>query len=196
MNAHELAERIKTPVERWPGACYGIAGAAQPFYGGDLHYGHWLGPVSDDCPVESFKNGLPFQSHGWLELEDGSVVDPTRWVFEGVEPYIYQGENDFYDVGGNVFREAMLQPCPNYNYGAPRSPLSVWKFNGVAHRYVMDELFCGAPGITDAMARWLANLPLQRLGVHAKPIYLALVDCDMGAAIPIDNRKLVLGEPQ
>jgi len=193
-NVHTLAERIGIPIEQWPGACYGIAGAVQEVFGGELRYGHWLGPVSDGCPVEGFKSGAPFQRHGWLELDDGSIVDPTRWVFEGVEPYVYEGPNDYYDAGGNQFREAMLGPCPDYDPNEERTTLAVWKFDANAHRFVMQEIFEGAPGITAPMAYWLANLPLQRLGPHARPVYLALVDCGLRARIPIDNYMLVMGE--
>ena len=35
--------------------------------------------------------------HSWIECADGTVVDPTRWVLEGVFPYIYRGPSDFYD---------------------------------------------------------------------------------------------------
>ena len=194
MDAPELARQIDTPISRWPGACYGIAGAAQRFFGGKLRYGHWTGPVDDKCPVEGFKNNLPFQRHGWLALDNGSIVDPTRWVFEGTVPYIYRGPNDYYDVGGNDWRELALQPCPEYGVREPRSALAVWKFDPQAHRFVIDELFNGAPGITNSMARWLANLPLPRLGVHARAVYQALVDCGDRSWIPIDNLLLVLGE--
>ena len=34
--------------------------------------------------------------HVWIELPDGTVLDPTRWTFEGVWPYVYQGPADFY----------------------------------------------------------------------------------------------------
>ena len=199
MNAKDVAKAIEFPVEAWPGKCYGVAGEilkAGLVEGAELHYGHWLGPVSESCPVEGFKNGAPFQRHGWIEREDGSIVDPTRWVFEGAEPYIYEGPNDYYDVGGNVYREASLRPCPDYDPTEERTTLAVWKFDGDAHRYVMDEIFDHAPGITAPMAWWLANLPLQRLDVHARPIYLALVDCGLRARIPIDNYRLVLGDPQ
>ena len=37
--------------------------------------------------------------HTWIEKLDGTVVDPTRWVFEGVWPYIYEGPRDWYDKG-------------------------------------------------------------------------------------------------
>lgn len=35
--------------------------------------------------------------HTWVEMPDGSIIDPTRWVFEGSWPYTYRGVADFYD---------------------------------------------------------------------------------------------------
>ena len=34
--------------------------------------------------------------HVWIERPDGTIVDPTRWVFEGVWPYVYEGPADLY----------------------------------------------------------------------------------------------------
>lgn len=193
----EVARQIEVPIDWWPGQCYGIAGELlrKGVVEGSLRYGHWCGPVSPDCVIESFAKGaVMFCRHGWIEQDDNTIVDPTRYVFEAREPYIYIGENDHYDAGGNLFREATEKPCPNYSATDKRVTLSVWKFCPVAHRFVMAELFGGAPGITFDMAFWLANLALPRLREHARPIYKAFVDAGQGALIPTDNRTLVLGE--
>lgn len=203
MNVEQTAETIGIPVDQWPGKCYGIACELvnKRLVNGSPRYGHWLGPVSDDCPVDRFKSGGPFQRHGWIELcnslpdgQSGEIVDPTRWVFEGVEPYIYTGPNDHYDAGGNQWRAIMERPCPAYNWDGKRTILDVWKYSHAAHVFMMEELFNLSPGITDEMAFWLANLALPRLGRHAPAIYRALVDAGLGARIPIDNRRMVLGE--
>jgi hypothetical protein len=248
MIARDVAKAIGLPVEKWPGQCYGIASEmlraglikdAEVLGVAQLRYGHWLGPVSDDCPVEGFKSGAPFQRHGWIEVPDRPsegaecrcghlieahfsegplifpcddedcdceefepldprelqcIIDPTRWVFEGVEPYIYVGRNDHYDMGGNELRAALRQPCPAYDSTAPRSKLAVWKYDRKAHQFVMAKMFGGAPGVTERMAAWLANAPLGDLGRFAAPIYRALIDAGHGAHIPIDNRHAVVGE--
>lgn len=41
-------------------------------------------------------------------------------------------------------------------------------------------------------ALWLANLPLQLFEGLAKPIYKALIDANLSAFIPIDNRNMVM----
>lgn len=131
-----------------------------------------------------------------FESEGMRIIDPTRWVFEGREPYIYEGWNDHYDAGGNQFRAAMETPCPTYSSSAKRADLAVWKFDRAAHRFVMGELFGGAPGVTFDMAFWLANLALPRLGLHARAIYCALDDGGLHSLIPIDNYRMVTGEEE
>lgn len=76
---------------------------------GEVRYGNWMGPIHPDCPEFG---GRPFAHHGWVEKADGSIVDPTRWVFEHVKPYIYEGPNDHYDAGGNEIREARIGSRP------------------------------------------------------------------------------------
>ena len=95
-SAQAVAEAIGCPIENWPGQCYGIASALLRHSivtdeTAELRYGHWTGPVSEDCSVESFKSG-PFQRHGWVAIlgdDESRIIDPTRWVFEGRDPYIY-----------------------------------------------------------------------------------------------------------
>ena len=194
LDAKSVAERIGIPLEHWPGQCYGISCALlrHGVVEGSVRYGHFLGRVSPRCT--RFSHEAAFQRHGWIELSDNeTVVDPTRWVFADVDPYIYVGpKGKEYDVGGNQWREAMLRPCPEYHPAKKRASLSIWKFDQDAHRFVMDVLFEGAPGITDEMAFWLANLPLQGLKNHATAIYLALIEAGYKMTIPIDNLHFVL----
>lgn len=129
----------------------------------------------------------------FFESDGPQIIDPTRWVFEGREPYIYEGRNDHYDAGGNQFRAATERPFPAYDPDAERSDLAVWKFDRAAHNFVMVELFEGAPGVTNDMAFWLANLALPRLGFHARPIYQAIVESGLRGNIPIDNYRMVMG---
>lgn len=96
----DVVRGIGIPVEQWNGNCYAIACAMlrAKLVRGRPAYGHWLGRVH---PKSSFasKRGLPFVRHGWIVLDErgahgqrpGRVLDPTRWVFEAVEPYLYIG---------------------------------------------------------------------------------------------------------
>jgi len=41
------------------------------------------------------------QQHSWLRLQDGRILDPTRWAFDRPDkPYLYLGDNDAYDDAG------------------------------------------------------------------------------------------------
>ena len=106
-----VARTIKIPFKKWPGKCYEIACAILKtnIIKGKARYGHWLGPVKEKTMFDK----KPIIHHGWIECDD-LIVDPTRWVFEGVKPYIYVGENDFYDIGGNVYRAESLSSPPSY----------------------------------------------------------------------------------
>lgn len=235
-NAREVAEAIGVHTDHWPGQCYAIASAILEAglapEGTELRYGHWLGAVSPNCPVEGFRNGAPFQRHGWLEIpgdalevkcrrcghvvEDHGtgfmreceycdcpdfepaaipqVIDPTRYVFEGREPYVYVGVIDYYDAGGNAWREVLQRPLPKYDPEDQHVTLDTWKFSRPAHEFVIGELFAGRARITMPMIAWLANLPLRRLEIHANPIYRAIAEIPYCAAlIPIDNWQLVMG---
>lgn len=57
------------------------------------HASNWGWKSHDGWRRDS--KGYPM--HSWIEQADGTIVDPTRWVFEGVLPYIYRGLSDFYE---------------------------------------------------------------------------------------------------
>src|SRR3990167_10839307 len=84
-------------LSEWRGRCYAAVLQLQHRGLGTARYGLWWGPV---CPearmlftVTSVGN-CTFSPHGWLDLEDGRVCDPTRWAFGGADPYLYIGAND------------------------------------------------------------------------------------------------------
>jgi len=70
---------------------------------GRARHGHWTGDVAYGSHFDR-RAQLPFIAHGWIQLDDGRVLDPTRWVFENVAPYLYVGEPP--DTWGIV-------PCEN-----------------------------------------------------------------------------------
>jgi hypothetical protein len=198
LTAEQVAQKLHWPVEKWPGNCYAVALAMleKGIVKGEPRYGHWLGPV---------KRGTMFYGrgkivrHGWIASEDKGVphvIDPTRWVFEGVEPYIYWAPDfeGYYDAGGNVLAEKLWgnQPCPmaamlddkGGYYETPRRLRPTL-------RKVMGIL--PVVWLTRPQIFWLGNRPLPRLGAHVRPIFQWIVKIEMGAAIPIDNRHIVLG---
>lgn len=93
LDIHKVADDIDFPIKDWPGKCYQVACALVDggIVDGDAIYGHWVGPIHPKAPVFGGQN-RPFTHHGWILMEDGTVVDPTRWVFENAKPYIFIGK--------------------------------------------------------------------------------------------------------
>lgn len=182
--------------------------------------GHWLGPVAVSSRFGS-RRGLPFIAHSWIQshglvlpmgevyhgiLADRStfrivhnpIIDPTRFVFDGKDPYIYVGPNDYYDAGGNAWRHENMPTLPPFN---PDLKLIHLSLPAVTEWWIAVQL-AGQPTGADypygyynyALIMWLGNLSLTLLGEHAKPIFKAIVDAGQGAAIPLDNRIMVLGD--
>lgn len=106
---------IGEPAHEWASRCFEIASKLATAVGGVAVYGAWDGPVSPGTPFY----GRPLVNHGWVLLDSGEVFDPTRWVFEGLRPYLYEGPEDYYDEGANRRRKSFGRPsvlhsaCPH-----------------------------------------------------------------------------------
>ena len=197
-----IGRALKWPPEQWKGQCYGVAkkmvdaGLAP---GGTAVYGHYTGPIA---PTSLFadRRALGFCQHGWiLMVADGSVVDPTRWVFEDVEPYIYRGKADYYDEGGNGIRASFAGPPPSFDdrdvsratYRVTGKMLSgpAWSLmedllrllDDVDREREIDE-------VSQEQLFWLANVAYDTLQPHTAEIYKMLEKLRLGPFIPVDNR--------
>jgi hypothetical protein len=190
------AERVmRWPVAEWAGQCYAVASqlVTQGLVQGIAVYGHWRGKVH---PKSMFarKRDLPIH-HGWVSLPDGGVLDPTRWVFEHKEPYLFWSPvvPPEYDEGGNRFRLETLQPPPVFDSKdrvgqlLRQKDLPPWTW-----RWIEGVLESGPRiELSRAQCFWLANLPLEMLGPHAKPLYEALERRQRQGLVPIDNFRCV-----
>ncbi len=191
LDPEAVATAIKIPVSDWPGNCYAIASqmVEAGLVTGRAVYGHYLGRIR---PGTLF-SGKPIVHHGWVVTADGQVIDPTRWVFEGVAPYIHYAttaNSHEYDEGGNVFLLTRRRPAPAHDQNSVTVEIPVdarplcsalLSRNDVQRRLTTEE------------AHWLATLSLILLGDSAKKLYEALVAMGFTALIPIDNRKKVIG---
>lgn len=195
----ELEEETKMPTPEWAGNCYAVACAASDMIGGsEAIYGHWTGPVAEGSRFSN-RGLIGFVQHGWVLLKDGHILDPTRWVFENVKPYLYIGPNDHYDEGGNHFRMAIRNSPPPWDpldnvYEVTREilPPEPWRF--VEKLLKLDEIMAKdyTPGdVTFAQLHWLANYDPQQMEGHAEAIYEMLTHFHMEAHIPFDNRNMV-----
>jgi len=139
----ELAALIGLPLADWPGRCHAVAERVlrhAPTEGMRLVRGHFHGWTS---PASVYRGGP--QQHSWLRLQDGRVLDPTRWAFDQPDrPYIHVGENDAYDEAG-LWLAARARPAIAMSafFSPDRDP---------AERAVADRLNAGTAGLRGRIA--------------------------------------------
>ena len=178
----DLEEALGGDVDLWHGKCTSVSYAAQKLVGGHNIYGHYLGYIDADGHWGD-RRGFP-NHHGWVLLDDGRVLDPTRWSFENVEPYIYIGNNEEdYDEGGGRMRSELTKPCPSSdgkkaNLKCDASVIPLFE-------HLTDTPF---DEMSEGQVFWIANLPYERLDFSVADIYETLINNEMGAFIPTDNR--------
>jgi hypothetical protein len=123
------------------------------------------------------------------------IIDPTRHAFTGEPAALYVvPRGDEYDEGGNVLREGMIGPAPQFD---PSHKAVNLQLPAVTEHWISLQLAGkGYPYgyYTYQLCMWLGNLSPQLLGEHARPIYTALARAGHVAIIPFDNRLMVLGE--
>jgi hypothetical protein len=190
ISAEAVARKIGMSLDQWEGNCAGVAClllehniGALPEGTVDVH-GMWLGPISNRS---THFGGRTASQHHWLVLPDGWIIDPTRWCFEGVRPYIFYGmdEDDYYDEGANRFNEIMRGEYRAFpDYSTDGVVIDFGEATDLVSRLV------GIPfDLWDfPRAAWLANMSYDRLDGKAKIIYDALTAADFEALIPYDNR--------
>lgn len=179
-----LEAKIGKKAKEWEGFCSEIAhelrfSGLKEGAGTTEHYGHWNGPIS----TKSVFAGRSFTHHAWLQKGD-IIIDPTRWVFEGVEPYIYIGKNDFYDDGGQqmqMHRKANApqpQGKPYISRPTQKQAQSVLQKEGITQ-----EL------LTLNQAAHLANLPPKAYPGMTE-VYNWLAEHKLSGLIPLDFRRI------
>jgi hypothetical protein len=189
---HDLLRRTEIayghPPEAWRGACYAVATAlAGTLADAEAVYGHYRGPVAPDGYF-GHRAHLGFIQHGWVLLSEGTVIDPTRWVFENVEPYVYIAPvSDDYDRGGNVLWTQMMGPPPEAG-----NDEIVLILSGDAEVLALGIFETWE--LTYRQAHWIAHLPPAAMGAAGESLFRQLIAADLGAWIPIDNRREVLGD--
>lgn len=201
-----VAEEIDTPVTDWPSNCFAIAskiynaGLVKP---GVLRYGFYHGYVSPD----SIFAGRPMSRHGWIECPNGLIYDPTRWVFEAVEPYIFfrrPDDGNEYDTGMIRMKAAMRasQTPPEYSPDEKQVQLvGVWDCQQntaeiITHvleekpMIIMDREWT----ITMDQAFWLSGLPPNVFPIeNMKELYLIMEKSKLKMLISVDYWAMVMG---
>ncbi len=183
------------PTENWKGNCYAVSCQIvdNGLVKGDAVYGHWLGPVDPKSYFAAHGLGAPFVRHGWILLEDGRILDPTRWVFEAVTPYLFIGPGDAkeYDEGGNKIRTLMRRPLPAYRPESKRYKITAEVLPSKPWTFV-EKLLQIPPvqpegTLTIDQLFWLGNLSPDELAPHTWAIYQMYEKIGRAVLIPIDN---------
>jgi len=202
LNIQQAEKTIGVPVSEWPGNCYAIASQiveAKLVPGGAARYGHYYGPCHKASRFYDRYASFGFCPHGWIEQEQ-MIFDPTRWVFECKDPYIYHREKtDDYDIGGNRLRAGMLGAFPENLAGEEQ--VDLWSHidevtGSVLWHVVADQTseFDPSKALSLRQVLWFSNAHYAFLGPSARPLYMALIEMGLSAFIPLDNRTLILGD--
>ena len=195
--AEALAKAIEIPTEEWPGCCHKIAALALNvgFVKGELCYGMYTGHIAEDSYFADYSH-LGFCRHGWIEKEDGTIFDPTRWVLESVDPYIYEAKNHRdYDYGMARFKEEVQRanptPCPRFTENQKQ-----YEFPDDESLTRFIKTVCGMPDSQKKVSRdqifWIANRVPQHLGANAAAVYQWIADQGQKVYIPIDFQRRYL----
>lgn len=199
LTIQRIQKAINISIEKWAGNCHLISCLIieKKLIFGEAVYGHWVGPITETSIFAKYRH-LPFVRHGWIILKNGEILDPTRWVFEDVKPYIYKGKNDFYDRGGNIWRENNLRPPPSFK--DKNFPINKYFSTNKLPKLSVEflaEILCDSSFVKRKTASlsqlfWIANLPPSMLGEYIQTIYKWLVQIGQGVLIPMDNREAIL----
>lgn len=152
-----------------------------------LERGHWLGgDVRND--------DKSFQQHSWTSVEvPGNnikfIVDPTQWVFTGMQPELCISNEDDrrYDIGGYRVKQAILgkKIIPERTGKTIKNKLGESDRKWLAHLadrnwdvWTTEEMFV------------IANMDPRNMSGHAKNIFKAILDCGMAGFIPLEGLTL------
>lgn len=189
--ATAVGDAIGIPVKRWPGNCFAISVAAlesgvldefQEKHGRLFPaYGMYDGPMG------SGQRGM--NRHGWLESNEGHVVDPTRWVFTQEYPHIWAGTLDDYDLGGMRLRSGVRPSSAPKPMGEQvRLGVNDPSLLAAFDRLLGDHSTSTTGAIHNNRLHWIATTPLEKLGDDAEAIMKTIDRIGRSSLIPVDNR--------
>jgi len=183
-----VVHAIGPTPDRWVGNCYATAYLihSKKLVKGILRYGHYHGPIIEGTLFAERSKHTAIIHHGWIEKPDGMIFDPTRWVFFGNRPWLFEGQDigGEYDPGGNILRAQNVQPPPSIKPDSLRSNIVFPALDVDAFCRVL----CGNPlWLTTDHLFWIANLPINMLHEYAEVIYRAIAYAGYKAWIPLDN---------
>lgn len=194
LTIEQVEKAINFEAMGWHGNCFGVATSIVQagLVEGTAVYGHYLGYIDPDGYWEKYA-GHPFVQHGWVLLDDGRILDPTRWSFENEEPYLAlftEDDEEFgdYDEGGEEWREAMRMPFPDAD---PNDDLVSIELPPECAAFVNSMLPEGVTvqALSIQQVMWIANAPYDSFGPFVAEIYKGISEATSSAFIPLDNQR-------
>jgi len=183
-----VGEKIGIDVLDWPNRCFEVACAfiKHRIIIGKPCYGMYCGPISD----KSVFAGRRFARHGWIFTPHGFIVDPTRWVFEAIDPYLFITRSQAeYDLGSMRMRHLGRSSFPADDLSEKCISLDV--SNEILEQYA-------GPGdwskLTKPQVHWLATVMPDTSDDYIKMLN-AICKAGQQMFIPVDIRTFYLDEP-
>jgi hypothetical protein len=134
----------------------------------------------------------PFYRHGWVVM-GRDVLDPTRFVFEGEKPYLFEGklaEQPEYDEGMRIARSANRKPFPIPG-GGKVVPIQ-WSestslfLRDLIYAHTTDIFISDFSNLNYFQLMWIANTDYLALGEYIDEIYTKLLANNLSVLIPSD----------
>ncbi len=200
LSISQVEKAIGIPAKDWEGNCYGVACLIlkHKLVQGSPVYGLYLGEINPDGYWES-RSGSPAVHHGWIDLKDGGILDPTRWSFEAVNPYLFYSRDaslEEYDAWGMKTRQYNRRPPPAIQPGEKMVSLKLSKPDSALVLSLFGERKTPAKiALSISQLFWLANLSPLDLGSSAERIFDAIEKVGHKSFIPIDSRAYVYKTP-
>lgn len=197
----EVEKVVGIDAVRWKGRCHEVALAIirQKLVTGKAVYGMFYGKIAGGSyfnPGE--KTAKMLQRHGWIELADGRILDPTRWVFENKEPYLWVSsvpavKCEEYDLGASRFNSHHAAPILDFH---DAMTLVMNRETSVLLDSVMETpIVCRVLG--RKQVDYIAHINPQKYKLETmKTLYSLVEQAGMRAYIPIDFWHYVMGADQ
>ena len=189
-NISQVENIIGVKSEKWVANCYYISTllVKHGVVEGKAVFGKYLGKVDKKSPFY----GNTFINHGWIETPNGEIIDPTRWVFESTEPYIYESniKNIDYDRGSNVIKKLLKTDAPSFNKNSKVVDIENLQIEAIFKTLLKEKKEDKKISIEQLI--WVGSLSLGDLNYFAKPLFAWYKDNALSVFIPVDNFETIM----
>ena len=184
-------------LESWKMNCYAVSSELYDCFVDkyewlELVYGKWLWYIDERSVFSKW-----IANHGWLEFKvwnNTYVIDPTRWVFEWTEAYIYINKKwSEYDRASQYFQKSMrnfkISAIPLKKNNDNIIDISFWK---EIDSFIFETILNSEYNYyTIRSINYIANTPVDLLWKYTIDIFDILKENWYNSFIPIDTQELI-----